>query len=161
VAFRRWVLELLGVVRSASRILLIAVSTRNLPGVGYRLLGLRRVDVCSGGPVTIRSAVIYHLSQRVWSWATLRVSAPARERASQRMTDLRPQLDEIERQHAGDPQARDNAVGDLYKRENVSCLTPVIWSLSASLTWPLSSLPSRSHQTIGDRLSRTVIARYR
>jgi hypothetical protein len=40
--------------------MIAGVATRNHRGLGYRLVGLRRADARTGGPVSIRSALINH-----------------------------------------------------------------------------------------------------
>jgi hypothetical protein len=137
----------------------IAVSARNRRSPGYRVVGIRRVDARRGGAVTIRSAVIHLASREGWAWLTRQAMGPAQRRASQRTKDFRAQVDEIKRQHADDPDAGQDAITSLYKSADVNCLTPIVWGLPAVLAGPLSSLLSGSHQTIGDRLSGTVIVR--
>jgi hypothetical protein len=72
---------------------------RNRRGPGYRVLGLRGVDASTRGPVSIRSAVVAAFFDSACQPATNSLPRPQLNREMGRMTAVRPQLKEIEREY--------------------------------------------------------------
>lgn len=92
---------------------------RNYRPPTWRLLGLRKVDVRSGGPVTVRSAVIAMAIQRVRKEALGRVLAPGQRRAQERQADAAPRVQGALREHHGDPEAQQEALRAIYEEHGI------------------------------------------
>jgi hypothetical protein len=104
-----------------------AVSRRNWQSLGMYLTHIRRQDVRTGGPVTVRSALIRHLAgwgvSRVFSRQVLQRRFK-RERA--RMEALQNDVEEARRQHPDDEPAQYQAVAQVYRAAGVN-LTSCCW----------------------------------
>jgi 60Kd inner membrane protein len=146
--------------RGASQVATVALAPvgRNWRGPGYRVLGLRRVDAHSGGPVSIRSAVVGATFDSAWRAATLSLSRPRLNREQERMTALQAQMKEIERKYGADAEARQKALMQFYKTKGVSPLPACAWGTLPGLLVQLLVLAcSRHGQTIRDRVTHTVV----
>lgn len=138
--------------------LALAPAGRNWRSLGYRLLGLRRVDARADAPVSIRSAVVEAIFDSVWQPATNSLSRPRLSREKERLTALRTQMEEIEREYAADEEARGKALMQFYRTNRVSPLPVWGWSvLPALLVQLLDLLFSTQGRTIRDRVTHTVV----
>ena len=64
------------------------IGFRNWPTPGMRLLGVRRVDAATGGPVTVRSAMIGQLTTELFGALMSEITRPARQRSAERMSAI-------------------------------------------------------------------------
>ncbi|MBV9820319.1 MAG: hypothetical protein JOZ07_18460 [Solirubrobacterales bacterium] len=62
--------------------LVAAVAARNWRGPGQRLLGIRRIDARTQGPVTVRSALTSRLVTMAWEAGAARVPVPGQRGAA-------------------------------------------------------------------------------
>jgi uncharacterized RDD family membrane protein YckC len=134
-----------------------AVPTRNWRSPGWQLLGLRRVDAHTGGPVGVRSALIrdaVSAAERALSRPLLR---RAWRRSSERTAELQPRIDELKRAHADDSVALQRALMELYKDEKLNPLAPCLWGLAGTSVLRLLALWSPRRQTLPDRLAGLVV----
>jgi hypothetical protein len=139
-----------------------AVATRNLRGPGDRLVGVRRVDARTGGAVSIRSALIGELFEKGWQAATkplLEAFFGLRaERQQVRIRALRPQLRMVEREHADDPKARQRAVREFYKANDLKPLAGCGWRLAGLVaSRSVLALGTRGGRTVRDRITGTTV----
>jgi RDD family len=125
-------------------------------GPGARLLGLRRVDAWTGEPPGRRSRLVRFAVVEGWKELSYRINGPADRRRDRLMAELEPQLDEIQRRHPHDPEARRRAMADLYKR-NGSCMRIALRVLLIGLAPELPALWSARKQGVADRLAGTVV----
>jgi hypothetical protein len=149
---------------SAQTRLLISVPTlaleldgRNRRGVGARMMGIRRVEVWTGGPITLRAALIRHVVSRGFGLAIGRISRPITKRARSRMDEIQSALRELQRAHADDPEALLAATTKLYRDHDVnpfaSCLWPML-IVAFVRTLPVFLSPLR--QGLPDRVAGIV-----
>jgi hypothetical protein len=134
-----------------------AVPARNWRGPGSRLLGTRMADARTGGPVTIRSALILHLVSAIEKEAARPLTRRAVERMNAQSAALRPRMDEIRRATAGDEQAEQKAMMDLVKAEGVNPVAGCLPPLAAGFAFTLPALWSPRHQTLRERLAGVVV----
>ncbi|MFL5821851.1 MAG: YidC/Oxa1 family membrane protein insertase [Solirubrobacteraceae bacterium] len=136
----------------------LGVATRNWRGAGFHVLGLRRVDARTGGPITVRSAVIGVLFDRAWSLVTGPPFAARAKREHERLNALAPQAKEIERTYEGDQPARVRAMMQLYKENRVNpfagCGQLFLGGMASQL---VLALGSRNGRTVRDRVTGTMV----
>lgn len=136
----------------------VGVIARDWRSPGFRVLGLRRVDARTGGPVTVQSALVGALFDAARQELTkpLFRSRARRERA--RRNALLSQLKEIEHRYAADPQARQQAVMEFYKANELNpfagCGRQV---LGPVLSQVILALAIRDGRTVYDRLTGTIV----
>jgi hypothetical protein len=145
-------------------LLLVGIPLRNSRGPGARITGIQIVDVRSGGPVTVRSAVLGAFVDALWRRLIRRLMAPvdARSDANRaRRQALEPQLSELLRPHAGDGAAQMKIREELYKAHDIPGESQLLWRVASAFLMPLTSLLSPRRQTIRQRLTGTLIIRAR
>jgi uncharacterized RDD family membrane protein YckC len=129
-------------------------------GPGEWLLGIRQVDASTGGPITLRSALIRQVAVRLSTDVINEITRPAIQRASQQARAIKPLLEEIRQRHAGDEQAIGRAVGELYAESDIrpfaSCLWPPLAIVAAN---QLQVIFSRRRQTLPDRLAGIIVVK--
>jgi hypothetical protein len=133
------------------------IQMRNWRGPGYRLLGLRRVNARTGGPVSVHSAVV----EWVWAHATSQMTRvlmrPQQARRDERLAAFKAEMEEFERAHAGDHEAIEREQREAFKRHDLglgySCLVPI----APGLLINLASVCLPPHQTVAQRLAGTVV----
>lgn len=110
--FRRWARSPGWSVALRFGSLPIDVRMRNSRSPGDRAMGLRRVDARTGGPVSVRSAVIK---------TTVEATAAELNRLAQRPFEERrrvvlAEVDEARRYHKGDLEAQQRAMAEVFRR---------------------------------------------
>jgi len=129
----------------------LAVAGRNLRGPGFRVVGLRRVDARTGGAIGVRSAVVGFLFDRAQH-------ATAGLLFRYRMSELAPKLQEIERTHANDSQAHQEALAELYRANALRPTVTCGWTLVGPiLTQLVLAIGIRDGRTVRDRLTGTIV----
>lgn len=134
-----------------------AVMARNWRGPGGRIMQVRQVDARTGGPVTVRSALIGVAFTEGWRRAAPRLFAQQRSRAQQRLDELQPALKELQHTYRGDPDALNQALSDFYRAHQVNPLRSCLWQLPGLALPQLPALWSARSQTAGEWLSGTVV----
>ena len=134
-----------------------AVPGRNWRAPGSWLQGTRLADARTGGPVTVRSAFILNAVSLIEREATRPLIRRAASRREAQSAALKPRIEEIEREHAGDAEARQRALMDLYKADGVNPLSGCLSPLAAGFAFKLPALWPPRHQTIGERLAGVVV----
>ena len=145
-------------------LVLVGVPLRNWRSPGARIAGIQLVDARTGGLVTVRSVVVRDLAGAAFGFLVRRLTAPlqARSQAAQnRLRALGPQMAALERWHADDRAAQQQAFNEFYKANGVNPLGSTVWLIPDVLAMPLTALLSRHRQTIAQRLSGTLVIRSR
>jgi hypothetical protein len=136
----------------------LAVAGRNWGGPGFRALGLRRVDAHTGGTVRVRSALRGAWFDQAQQTAARQLFSSRARRERARISALGPQLRAVQRKYAGDPQARQRAVIDFSKTNEVTPFAGCGWQLAGPVVFQLVlALGTREGRTIRDRLTGTRV----
>jgi hypothetical protein len=136
----------------------LAVAGRNWRGPGFRLFGLRRVDARTGGIVHVRSALVGAWFDQAWQTQTRQLFGSCAKRQRDHISALEPQLAAVQRDYAGDPQARQRAVMDFYKTHEINPFAGCGWQLAGPMvSQVVLALGSRERRTIRDRLTSTHV----
>ena len=136
----------------------LAVAGRNWRSPGYRLLGLRRVDARTGGAIGVRSALAGFLFDRARQATAGLLFRSQMRRGPDRMSELAPGLQAIERAHATDPQARQRAVSEFYRANAVRPTATCGWILAGPVVSQLVlALGIRDGRTVYDRVTGTIV----
>jgi hypothetical protein len=134
-----------------------AVATRNWRSPGYRILGLRRVEVRTGGPVSVRSSIVECAVSRTLAQLSLQLTQPWQARSRRRFQAIHADIEELRRAHPDDPTAQQRAMAELLKRGDVnpmaSCLVPLLPGFAIKLT----ALWSPLKQSPGERVAGVVV----
>lgn len=136
--------------------LVFELDRRNRPGLGARVMRIRRVDLRSGGPISVRSALIGHFVQAAIGAALAALARPLTKRAYERVQALQPQIKELQRSHAEDKAAQQEALMRFFREQNVSPLRSCGPAMLPMLAPIMAVLFSRRHQTVPDRLAGIV-----
>jgi hypothetical protein len=148
--------QLHAALRGASSGLVIAF--RNSRGPGFRAVGLRRVDARTGGPVSVRSALIGQAFDQACQAATKPPFDSRAQRRQDRLSALEPQIKAVKRQHTDDPQAQQQAVMEFFKANNVQPFTGCGWMLARPVISQLVlAAGSRDGRTVRDRITGTAV----
>jgi hypothetical protein len=119
--------------RLARRRVIASVSTateigwRNWRTPGDRLLGIHRVDAVTGGPISVRSAVVRRLVTDLCPRLIGDISHSSTHRNAEALKSLAPILDDIRKQHTDDQEAMHRAItaatanGSSARSENAYC----------------------------------------
>lgn len=137
----------------------VDVRLRNWRSPGMRALGLRRADVRTGGPVTVRSALIHKAVQLAWRELTRRVQRPFDERFRERHARMKADLDEARRLHAGDLDAQQRAMTEMVRRYGVKPWPSCARGLLGAVPLYLPALWSERNQTLPDHVAGIVVVR--
>jgi uncharacterized RDD family membrane protein YckC len=133
-----------------------AVWSRNLRGPGYRVLGLRRVDALTGGPVGIRAALVRHLVEQSRSALLARILAPIKRQDQARRREATTEMRRLISEHTGDPQPLLTAMNEQRIRPRSSCL----WALPkllATYATDAATLSGPDKRSLADKLARTIV----
>ncbi len=136
--------------------LTLELDGRNRRSFGARTMRIRRVDALTGGPVSARSALIKHWAQQATGAGLRPLATRVSKRSADRMQALQPQLKELQRAHADDKVARQQALTRFYGEHNVNPLRSCAPSLLTPLVPSLPVLFSPRRQSLPDRLAGIV-----
>jgi hypothetical protein len=135
----------------------MVVGLRNVRSPGQRLMGIRRADAHSGGPISVQSAIV-----RAWSSSTMRMLLtelvrPLQQRGESRLQALQPELKAIQKQHQDDAETQERAVMDFYREHDINPLRSCLPTLFATAAPYLPALWTRRHQTLPEQLAGIVV----
>jgi hypothetical protein len=141
----------------------VEVAIRNWRTPGDRAMGLRRVDARTGGPVSVRSALIrvaVHAASRELS---RRFQSPLQQRSLERTRGLKAELKEAREIRAGDREAQKRAMAEVLNRSRVrpsaSCGRALLSGTLGSVPLYLPALWSARNQTLPERIAGIVTVR--
>jgi uncharacterized RDD family membrane protein YckC len=134
--------------------LVLAIVGRNGRGPGARLVGIRRVDERTGGPVTVRSAFVRYGIVTAGQRLRMVILKPLQERADLRRRALEPQLRKLREKYAADPEAMGKEMVGLYEG---SCAPSLSTMLVTVLAGGVPTLLSPRNQSIADTLAGTIV----
>ena len=136
--------------------LTLEVDWRNRRSLGSRAMRIRRADALTGGPVTLRSALIRHWAQQATSAGLRPLAKRASKRSTERMQALQPQLKELQRAHADDEAVQQHALTSFYREHKVNPLRSCAPTLLTLLAPSLAVLFSPRRQSLPDRVAGIV-----
>jgi hypothetical protein len=145
LASRQWRLGM-NVVFAGSAVLL-----RNSRGVGARVAKIRRVDARTGGPVTVRSALIHYGVNQGWNWLNQRII-----RSERRSAAVTAELEQIRDAHRDDPEGRIHAQMKLYKERKMSPFRSCTWQLPGLVARELVILGTPRHQSLPELIAGII-----
>jgi hypothetical protein len=136
----------------------LAVAVRNYASPGYRLMGLRRVDARTGGPVRASAPVIGSCFDQL-SQAVVKSLFGTRIDARQtRVRALQPQIDVLRSRYSHDPDALQEAMTEFYAQNRLNLWSGCGQLLAGHLIWNVGVfLGSREGRTVRDRLTGTAV----
>ena len=137
----------------------IDVRMRNWRSPGDRVMGLRRVDAGTGGPVSVRSAFVSEAVRTAWSELSRLVQRPSQRRFEERRRFVKAALIAARGYHEGDAEAQKRAMLEVAKRYR---LRPWSWcarGLLGSVPLQLPALWSARNQTAPERVAGIVTVR--
>ena len=136
----------------------LAIANRNWRSPGFRVVGLRRVDARTGGPISVRSVLIGVLFDQARQAATRPLFRSRAHRERDRLRELAPQLKEIQHKYEADPQAQQRAMKEFYKANQVNPVAGFGWVVVGPIFSQLVLATAiRNGRTVYDRLTRTTV----
>jgi hypothetical protein len=145
-----------------ARLVMLALAPvgRNVRGPGARVAGIRRVDARTGGPVSIRSAIVAHVISQMWGALTNHLLAPVRNARIAKLKTLQSQFDRLQRERRGDAEA----LSTLYREHGVNPFASCTWivpqiALACAIQLPTPWSPVR--RGLVERLAGTVVVMQR
>jgi uncharacterized RDD family membrane protein YckC len=136
--------------------LTLELDSRNRRSLGARAMRIRGADALTGGPVTIRSALIRNWAQRATSAGLRPLAKRASKRSTERMQALQPQLKELQRAHADDKAAQQQALMRFYQEHKINPFRSCAPTLLTVVAPSLAVLFSPRRQSLPDRLAGIV-----
>jgi uncharacterized RDD family membrane protein YckC len=132
------------------------VGLRNARSPGMKAMHLRRVDVRSGGPVSLRSAIIQQLVGFAWGRLARQVWRPAFERYQVRTAALAAEQREFHRRHPDDPHADTASPATRPSTGMASCCGRMLLPGAVQV---LTTLLSPRRQNLADWVAGIVVVR--
>lgn len=139
----------------------MALRRRGRRGPGYRVLGLRLVDMSRGGELSRRQQLTRALAARLWQAMLHWLLADRRPAPAPEQQRLREEVAAALREHAGDREAMQHAVMSIY-RDNLGARVPIFpprllahIALLCAINIPSPWSPRR--QSLLDWLSGTIV----
>lgn len=136
--------------------LTLELDSRNRSSLGARTMRIQRADARTGGPVTVRGALIRNWAGRATSAGLRPLAKRASKRSTERLQALQPQLKELQRAHADDQAGKQQALMSFYKEHNVNPLGACVPTLLTLVAPSLAVLFSPRRQSLPDRLAGIV-----
>jgi uncharacterized RDD family membrane protein YckC len=138
--------------------LAIEIGLRNWRSPGARAMELRRVDDRTGGPVTVRSALIRNAVDTASNELNRWVQRPFAQRLSERQRAVQTELSELRRAHADDDVAEQRArIKEIYQRHELSPWSSCTRGLIGPVPKYLPALWSARNQTLPDRAAGIIV----
>ncbi|HTU87449.1 MAG TPA: RDD family protein [Solirubrobacteraceae bacterium] len=134
-----------------------AVPSRNWRSPGYRRLGLRRVDVRTGGPLSVRNALVRDLVIGASAQLRSALIKPWRARYEGRVEALQSEMERVRRTHPNDPAAQQEAMREAVERHDVSPARSCAPALVGVALMQAPALWSPLNQTLAERLAGIVV----
>ena len=136
----------------------IEIRLRNWRSPGARAMGLRRVDARTGGPVSVRSAVIRNVVDTASQELYRLVQRPFQARLSERHRAVQAELRELRRTRGDDDDAQQRAsIKEVYRRHNLRPWSSCARGLLGGVPKYLPAFWSARHQSLPDRVAGIVV----
>jgi hypothetical protein len=140
----------------------LTIGDRNRRSPGFRVVGLRRVDARTGGPISVRSALVGVLFVQARQAAAKPLFRSRARREQERTAEMAPKLKKIERDYALDDEARQQALMEFYNANEANPWNGCAWLIAGQiLSQLLIAVAIRDRRTLYDRLTRTIVVRDR
>jgi hypothetical protein len=134
-----------------------AVPTRNWRSPGYRKLGLRRVDVRTGGPLSVRNVLARELFVMASRLSVRQLSKPWRTRRQRRVENMQLELGQVRRAHADDSDAQQEAMKEVFKRHHLNPAGSCAPALAGPVLMHAPLMWSPLNQTVAERVAGIVV----
>ncbi len=136
----------------------LAIANRNWRSPGFRVVGLRRVDARTGGPMSVRSVLIGVLFDQARQASTRPLFRSRAHRERDRLRELAPQLKEIEHKYEADLHAQQRAMKEFYRANQVNPVAGFAWVVAGQILSQLVlAIAIRNGRTAYDRLTGTIV----
>lgn len=136
----------------------VAFASRNTRSPGFRVVGLRRVDARTGGPVSAGGYLIGLLFDQTRQALITPLFRARAQRKRERLKELEPKRSEIERKYANDREACRRALGELYEANEVKLTSGCWWPVAGPvLSQLVLAALTRDGRTIHDRVTGTIV----
>lgn len=117
-------------------------------------MGLRKVELPNGEPVSIRAAFIQFAAHSLQTAVLNRLFKPLERRHRQRMEKVEPELSQLRQVHRDDPEALQQATVQLYHDREVSPLRSCAWILPRVILSQTPRLWSPNDLQLPDQFAR-------
>jgi uncharacterized RDD family membrane protein YckC len=136
----------------------IEIGLRNWRSPGARAMGLRRVDVRTGGPVSVRSAVMRNAVDTASSELNRWLQRPFNERFAERQRALQTDLSELRQAYPDDDEGELRArTREVYRRHNLRPWEGCVRGLFGVVPKYLPALWSARNQTLPERAAGIIV----
>ena len=122
-----------------------------------RLLGLRRIELATGGPVTVRRELVRELAMWLQRRALHRAFAPVWRGDRAKAEAVQREAKQLRLRHQDDHDAYEQAVQELFRHRPVNLFATTVPVLAELAVAWLPVLRSRRHQSLPDRLAGIVV----
>ena len=131
----------------------LGLGSRNSRTPGARVVGIRRVDARTGGPITVRQA----LTRAALAQFSIEAGRIRSEEVMRRTRAIEPDLAKVREAHPHDRRAEMRETMALYEQHGINPARSCGWIVARSLLMALSVLIAPRHQTLPDLLAGTVV----
>jgi hypothetical protein len=137
----------------------VRVALRNVPTMGQRLMGIRRVNARTGGPISLPRALVRMLLAIAYGRAIHRLLAPLRERQEAAAQAAAAAMRDARRQHPDNHEAQFSAATEARAAQNVGPLSYWVTALIPILIEVAPEFFTRSRQPLSDWVTGIVVVR--
>lgn len=137
--------------------LILAVVGRNHRSLGRRRMGLRTVELATGGPVSVRAALVRFGAVAAWKRLVELPFRPREKRMAQRYEGLNEELKEIRRRHAHDEGARRSAEMRVFQGRGINAFASCGWALGRIVLNLVPIWLTPRHRSIPDLVAGLVV----
>lgn len=141
--------------------LILAVLGRNHRSLGRRRMGLRTVELATGGPVSVRASLVRFGASAVWKRLVELPFRPREKRMAQRYEGLNAEMKEIRRRYADDETARRSAEMRLYQDRGINAFASCGWAIGKMVMSGAPILLTPRHQSVPDLVAGLVVEQAR
>jgi hypothetical protein len=137
----------------------LPLALKNREDAGHKVRGVRvrRVDLRTGGPITLRSALIHYGASAAIDEVTDRVKGEIMSRRGAKIRALYPELDLLRPQYEGDPAGLQRAWKALLREHGLTVFDGVLLVHSVRIAFRLLPvLLTPLHQSLPDLLAGIV-----
>lgn len=129
-------------------------------GPGSRIVGIRLVDARTGGPVSLRQAILRVGARQGWELMVRRLTVRLGKAERLEQPDLRSEIEALKREHGDDRDAFQHAMMEMYRENQVrpytACL-PALIQLPLGVAIEAPALWTPLRQGLPDKLAGTIV----